>query len=107
MSLLEDSTTTSARMTPTKFSVSHTYGILFIKNLFNRMYYVISYKSTSSSGCFSIGSLIYVQPTYPTDGERAKVDIFRLDNLLLHDPIARDLRAHPGPLIKQVQLIYR
>ncbi|XP_053989660.1 uncharacterized protein LOC128882118 isoform X2 [Hylaeus volcanicus] len=75
---LEDSTTTSARMTPAKFSMSHAYG------------------------CLSIGSLIHVHPTYPTDGERAKVDIFRLDNLLLHDPVARDLRVYPGPLIKGV-----
>jgi len=51
-------------------------------------------------GCFSIGSLIHVHPSYPADGERAKVDIFRVDNLLLHDPIARDLRLYPGPLIK-------
>lgn len=53
-------------------------------------------------GCFSIGSLIHVYPAYPSDGERAKVDIFKLENLLSHDPIARDLRAYPGPLIKQV-----
>ena len=39
---------------------------------------------------------------YPSDGERAKVEIFKLDNLLSHDPVARDLRAYPGPLIKQV-----
>ncbi|XP_043254632.1 uncharacterized protein LOC122398624 isoform X2 [Colletes gigas] len=78
MSLLEDSTTTSARLTPMKFSISHAYG------------------------CFSIGSMIHVQPSYPTDGERAKVDIIRLDNLFQHDPIARDLRAYPGPLIKGV-----
>ncbi|XP_076654050.1 endoplasmic reticulum export factor secretory 16 isoform X2 [Halictus rubicundus] len=78
MSLLEDSTSASARMTPTKFSTSHAYG------------------------CFSIGSLIHVLPSYPTDGERAKVDILKLDNLLLHDPVTRDLRAYPGPLIKGV-----
>ncbi|CAL7947946.1 unnamed protein product [Xylocopa violacea] len=78
MSVLEDSTTTSARMTPTKYSVSHVHG------------------------CFSIGSLIQVHPAYPSDGERAKVDIFRLDNLLSHDPVARDLRTYPGPLIKGV-----
>lgn len=53
-----------------------------------------------SIGCFSIGSLIHVHPSYPADGERAKVDIFRVDNLLSHDPIARDLRLYPGPLIK-------
>ncbi|XP_061929374.1 uncharacterized protein LOC107997089 isoform X11 [Apis cerana] len=78
MSMLEDSAATSARMTPTKFSISHAYG------------------------CFSIGSLIHVYPAYPSDGERAKVDIFKLENLLSHDPIARDLRAYPGPLIKGV-----
>ncbi|XP_017755793.1 PREDICTED: uncharacterized protein LOC108547663 isoform X3 [Eufriesea mexicana] len=78
ISMLEDSTVVSARMTPTKFSSSHVYG------------------------CFSIGSLIHVHPAYPSDGDRAKVDIFRLDNLLLHDPVARDLRTYPGPLIKGV-----
>nr|XP_033185020.1 protein transport protein Sec16A isoform X3 [Bombus vancouverensis nearcticus] len=83
ISMLEDSTTTSARMTPTKFSISHVYG------------------------CFSIGSLIHVHPSYPSDGERAKVDIFRLDNLLSHDPVARDLRAYPGPLIKQVGVTHK
>ncbi|XP_076233217.1 endoplasmic reticulum export factor secretory 16 isoform X2 [Calliopsis andreniformis] len=78
LSLLEDSTTTSARMTPTKYNISHAYG------------------------CFSVGSLIHVHPTYPTDGERAKVDIIKLENLLSHDTVARDLRAYPGPLIKGV-----
>ncbi|XP_011171826.1 uncharacterized protein LOC105204448 isoform X2 [Solenopsis invicta] len=78
MSLLEDSIITSARLTPTKYSTSHAYG------------------------CFSIGSLVHVHPSYPADGERAKVDIFRVDNLLLHDPIARDLRLYPGPLINGV-----
>nr|XP_050850810.1 uncharacterized protein LOC127064191 isoform X2 [Vespula vulgaris] len=78
MSQFEDSTTTSARLTPTKYSTCHVYG------------------------SFSIGSLIHVQPSYPADGERAKVDILRLDNLFLHDPVARDLRAYPGPLIKGV-----
>nr|XP_033327554.1 uncharacterized protein LOC117221042 isoform X5 [Megalopta genalis] len=77
-SVLEDSTSASARMTPTKFSTSHAYG------------------------CFSIGSLIHVLPSYPTDGERAKVDILKLDNLLSHDPVTRDLRTYPGPLIKGV-----
>ena len=28
MSMLEDSIATSARMTPTKFSISHVYGIV-------------------------------------------------------------------------------
>ncbi|XP_016910975.1 uncharacterized protein LOC107997089 isoform X10 [Apis cerana] len=83
MSMLEDSAATSARMTPTKFSISHAYG------------------------CFSIGSLIHVYPAYPSDGERAKVDIFKLENLLSHDPIARDLRAYPGPLIKQVGVTHK
>ncbi|XP_011879945.1 PREDICTED: uncharacterized protein LOC105568691 isoform X2 [Vollenhovia emeryi] len=78
MSLLEDSIITSARLTPAKYSTSHAYG------------------------CFSIGSLVHVQPSYPADGERAKVDIFRVDNLLSHDPIARDLRLYPGPLINGV-----
>ncbi|XP_032676042.1 uncharacterized protein LOC116846398 isoform X2 [Odontomachus brunneus] len=78
MSLLEDSAITSARVTPTKFSTSHAYG------------------------CFSIGSLIHVHPSYPADGERAKVDIFRIDSLLSYDPIARDLRLYPGPLINGV-----
>ncbi|XP_011687970.1 PREDICTED: uncharacterized protein LOC105450057 isoform X2 [Wasmannia auropunctata] len=75
---LEDSMITSARLTPTKYSTSHAYG------------------------CFSIGSLVHVHPSYPADGERAKVDIFRVENLLLHDPIARDLRLYPGPLINGV-----
>ncbi|XP_077272641.1 endoplasmic reticulum export factor secretory 16 isoform X2 [Temnothorax americanus] len=78
MSLLEDSIITSARLTPTKYSSSHAYG------------------------CFSIGSLVHVHPSYPADGERAKVDIFRVDHLLAHDPIARDLRLYPGPLINGV-----
>lgn len=43
---------------------------------------------------------MHVQPSYPADGERAKVDIFRVDNLLSHDPVTRDLRLYPGPLIK-------
>ncbi|XP_012286422.1 uncharacterized protein LOC105702982 isoform X2 [Orussus abietinus] len=77
-SLLEDSRTASARMTPTKFSTSHVYG------------------------SFSIGSLLHVHASYPADGERAKVDILRVENLLLHDPVARELRAYPGPLIKGV-----
>ncbi|XP_043669316.1 protein transport protein Sec16A isoform X6 [Vespula pensylvanica] len=83
MSQFEDSTTTSARLTPTKYSTCHVYG------------------------SFSIGSLIHVQPSYPADGERAKVDILRLDNLFLHDPVARDLRAYPGPLIKQVGVTHK
>lgn len=29
MSMLEDSAATSARMTPTKFSISHAYGMIF------------------------------------------------------------------------------
>ncbi|XP_018404062.1 PREDICTED: uncharacterized protein LOC108780757 isoform X3 [Cyphomyrmex costatus] len=78
MSLLEDTIITSARLTPTKYSTSHAYG------------------------CFSIGSLIHVHPSYPADGERAKVDIFRVDSLLSHDPVARDLRLYPGPLINGV-----
>ncbi|XP_026825844.1 uncharacterized protein LOC113562050 isoform X3 [Ooceraea biroi] len=78
MSLLEDSTIASARLTPTKFSTSHAYG------------------------CFSIGSLIHVHPSYPADGERAKVDILRVDNLLSHDSVTRDLRLYPGPLINGV-----
>ncbi|XP_025160714.1 uncharacterized protein LOC105190139 isoform X1 [Harpegnathos saltator] len=78
MSMLEDSAITSARVTPTKFSTSHAYG------------------------CFSIGSLVHVYPSYPADGERAKVDIFRVDNLLSYDPITRDLRSYPGPLINGV-----
>ncbi|KAG5306835.1 SC16A protein, partial [Acromyrmex insinuator] len=75
---LEDTIITSARLTPTKYSTSHAYG------------------------CFSIGSLIHVHPSYPADGERAKVDIFRVDSLLSHDPVARDLRLYPGPLINGV-----
>ncbi|XP_029677547.1 uncharacterized protein LOC115244220 [Formica exsecta] len=75
---LEDSTIISARLTPTKYSTSHAYG------------------------CFSIGSLVHVHPSYPADGERAKVNIFRVDNLLSHDPITRDLRSYPGPLINGV-----
>lgn len=63
---------------------------------------VMPYQISLSIGCFSIGSLIHVHPAYPTDGERAKVDIIKLDNILAHDPVARDLRAYPGPLIKQV-----
>ncbi|XP_078045741.1 endoplasmic reticulum export factor secretory 16 isoform X7 [Augochlora pura] len=82
-SVLEDSTSASARMTPTKFSTSHAYGY------------------------FSIGSLIHVLPSYPTDGERAKVEILKLDNLLSHDPVTRDLRAYPGPLIKQVGVTHK
>ncbi|XP_043500404.1 uncharacterized protein LOC122522990 isoform X1 [Polistes fuscatus] len=83
MSQFEDSTTTSARLTPTKFSTCHVYG------------------------SFSVGSIIHVQPSYPADGERAKVDILRMENLLLHDPVARDLRAYPGPLIKQVGVTHK
>ncbi|XP_076386617.1 endoplasmic reticulum export factor secretory 16 isoform X3 [Megachile rotundata] len=83
ISMLEDSISTSARMTPSKYSVSHVYG------------------------CFSIGALIHVHPTYPSDGERAKVDIIRLDNLLSYDPVTRDLRAYPGPLIKQVGVTHK
>ncbi|XP_035722882.1 protein transport protein Sec16A-like isoform X7 [Vespa mandarinia] len=82
MSQFEDSTT-SARLTPTKYSTCHVYG------------------------SFSVGSLIHVQPSYPADGERAKVDILRVDNLFLHDPVARDLRAYPGPLIKQVGVTHK
>ncbi|KAG7208272.1 hypothetical protein KM043_014515 [Ampulex compressa] len=78
MALLEDSAIAFMRVTPTLFSTSHTYG------------------------CFSIGSLVHVLPSYPADGERAKVDIFRVDNLLSHDTLTRDLRAYPGPLIKGV-----
>ncbi|XP_015177291.1 PREDICTED: uncharacterized protein LOC107066825 isoform X5 [Polistes dominula] len=83
MSQFEDSTTTSARLTPTKFSTCHVYG------------------------SFSVGSIIHVQPSYPADGERAKVDIIRVENLLFHDPVARDLRAYPGPLIKQVGVTHK
>ncbi|XP_063973420.1 uncharacterized protein LOC135160622 isoform X2 [Diachasmimorpha longicaudata] len=77
ISLSEDQTMTS-RMTPTKFSTSHVQGL------------------------FSIGSLIHVHASYPADGERAKVDILNIDSLLLHDPIVRELRSYPGPLIKGV-----
>ncbi|XP_020290627.1 uncharacterized protein LOC109858109 isoform X2 [Pseudomyrmex gracilis] len=78
MSTLEDSTITSAQLTPTKFFTSHAYG------------------------CFSIGSLVHVPLSYPADGERAKVDIFRLDNLLSHDPLVCELRSYLGPLITGV-----
>lgn len=54
------------------------------------------------SALFSIGSLVHVHPSYPADGERARVDILSIDNLLLHDPIVRELRSYPGPLIKGV-----
>ncbi|XP_011312055.1 uncharacterized protein Sec16 [Fopius arisanus] len=77
ISLIEDSRITS-RMTPTKFSTSHAQGL------------------------FSIGSLMYVHASYPTEGERAKVDIVSIDGVLLHDPIVRELRSYPGPLIKGV-----
>ncbi|XP_034945595.1 uncharacterized protein Sec16 isoform X2 [Chelonus insularis] len=77
ISLLEDAKAVS-RLTPTKFSTSHVQG------------------------SFSIGSLVHVHPSYPAEGERARVDIVRLDSLLMHDPIARELRAYPGPLIKGV-----
>ncbi|XP_066585949.1 uncharacterized protein [Prorops nasuta] len=83
LSLNEDSTIASARMTPTKFSTSHAFG------------------------CFSIGSLLHVHPSYPADGERAKVDIFRIDTLLGNDSIAKELRAYPGPLIKQVGVTHK
>ncbi|XP_015591007.1 uncharacterized protein LOC107265717 isoform X7 [Cephus cinctus] len=53
-------------------------------------------------GSFTIGSLLHVYANNPTDGEKAKVDIFRVDSLTLHDPVARELRAYPGPLIKGV-----
>ncbi|XP_033228238.1 uncharacterized protein LOC117180044 isoform X4 [Belonocnema kinseyi] len=77
-SVLEDQTIASSRLTPSKFSTAHV------------------------KGSFSIGSLLHILPAYPADGERAKVDIFRVDNLLQNDPIARELRTYPGPLIKGV-----
>ncbi|KAG8034462.1 hypothetical protein G9C98_007538 [Cotesia typhae] len=77
ISLLEDSRIVS-RLTPTKFSTSHVQG------------------------SFSIGSLVQVHASYPADGERAKVDIVQVDSLLMHDPITREIRAYPGPLVKGV-----
>ncbi|KAK0179773.1 hypothetical protein PV327_005493 [Microctonus hyperodae] len=77
ISLIEDSRVQS-RMTPTKFSSSHVQG------------------------SFSIGSLVHVHASYPADGERARVDIFRVDSLLHHDPVTRELRLYPGPLVKGV-----
>jgi hypothetical protein len=101
MSLLEDSTINSTRLTPTKFSTSHAYGIVHNHIAFLLCCLIfLSQSKYLCTGCFSIGSLIHVHPSYPADGERAKVDILRIDNLLSHDPITRDLRLYPGPLIK-------
>ncbi|KAF7989744.1 hypothetical protein HCN44_008418 [Aphidius gifuensis] len=77
LSLIED-TKSITRMTPTKFSTSH------------------------GQGTFSIGSLLHVHPSYPADGERARVDLISINNLLINDKVAQDLRAYPGPLIKGV-----
>ncbi|XP_058802718.1 uncharacterized protein LOC131670805 isoform X2 [Phymastichus coffea] len=78
VSLLEDQTTASSRMTPTKFSTAHT------------------------KGTFSIGALIHVHPSYPTDGERARIDLLKIDELFHQDSTFRELRSYPGPLIKGV-----
>ncbi|XP_051159047.1 uncharacterized protein LOC127280206 isoform X3 [Leptopilina boulardi] len=80
---LDDSVIATSRMTPTKFSTAHV------------------------KGSFSIGCLVHVHPAYPADGERAKLDIFRIDNLLQNDPVARELRTYPGPLIKQVGVTHK
>ncbi|XP_046418390.1 uncharacterized protein LOC124178788 isoform X2 [Neodiprion fabricii] len=78
ISLLEDTTIGSARLTPTKFSTSHVQA------------------------SFSTGSLVHVHASYPADGELARVDILRVSSLLAHDPVVRELVAYPGPLIKGV-----
>jgi hypothetical protein len=55
-------------------------------------------------GIFSIGTLLHIHANYPSDGERAKADILKMDYLLPHDAILRELRSYPGPLIKCVML---
>ncbi|KAJ8680007.1 hypothetical protein QAD02_015794 [Eretmocerus hayati] len=78
-SLLDDQQTTmSSRLTPTKFSTAHAKGSL------------------------SVGVLLHVHPSYPADGERAKIDILKMNQLLISDVTYRELRSYPGPLIKGV-----
>lgn len=71
-------------------------------NSIQQKYCVINANVLYFSGLFSIGSLIHVHASYPSDGDRARIDILRLDNVLQHDSVTRELKAYPGPLIKQV-----
>ncbi|XP_049887502.1 uncharacterized protein LOC126381947 isoform X3 [Pectinophora gossypiella] len=75
---LEESTVRSERMTPFKFSTAHIKG--------------------------SIGSrhVVVVRPSYPVDGLPATVQILSMAAACARDPMAQDLAAYPGPLVKGV-----
>lgn len=67
---------------------------------------VNNFLNTKILGIFSIGALLHVHAAYPADGERARVDVLKLDQLLQHDAMLRELRSYPGPLIKYAKLCY-
>ena len=105
-SLLEDQTTTSSRATPTKFSTAHPKGKLIILHIyyFHSNLHNLKLISILTSGSFTIGSLLHIHASYPADGERARIDVVRMDSLLPHDTTLRELRHYPGPLIKYEML---
>ncbi|KAJ2946784.1 hypothetical protein O0L34_g12847 [Tuta absoluta] len=75
---LEESTVRSERMTPFKFSTAHVKGDISSRNV------------------------VVVRPSYPVDGLPATVHIMSLASALARDPMAQELAAYPGPLIKGV-----
>ncbi|KAI5637370.1 sec23-binding domain of sec16 domain-containing protein [Phthorimaea operculella] len=75
---LEESTVRSERMTPFKFSTAHVKGDISSRNV------------------------VVVRPSYPVDGLPATVHIMSLASALARDPMAQELAAYPGPLIKVV-----
>lgn len=75
---LEDTTTASQRLTPTKFSTAHI-------------------KASITSGY-----LVNILPHYPLDGQSATVQIININSLLQDCEEAKDLSEFPGPLVKGI-----
>ncbi|XP_045523132.1 uncharacterized protein LOC123713483 isoform X2 [Pieris brassicae] len=75
---LEESTVRSERMTPFKYSTAHIKGTL------------------------SAGTLVVVRAAWPADGRPAPVRLLPLTALLAADPMAQELAALPGPLVRGV-----
>lgn len=77
-SYLEDTTITSQRLTPAKFSTAHI-------------------KASITSG-----HLVKIFPNYPLDGQKATIEIGNLHELLSNDDEYKELVEFPGPLVKGV-----
>lgn len=53
-----------------------------------------------SQGSISSRDVVVVRPAYPLDGAPATVHVLALGAALAHLPLAADLAAFPGPLVK-------